>query len=750
MQGAASGAVRGFHFMLFRILTQRWIQVLLLLLLLAGALVLRFNDPRAVEQLRNMIFDHYNNALPRKPGNQVVIIDIDEESLRRHGQWPWPRQLVGDIPVALAEMGALSTSFDVVFAEPDRTSPSVMANNLPATREMKPVVDALRALPDNDAVFAEKISRAGNVVIGFVAGEPVGGRDPALKASMMTKGGALSDFVTTLPGFTTPLPVLSDAAAGSGGFIVLPGKDGVIRRVPMLMTMEKEGAHDVYPSLAFEAVRVATMRPFFRVSMDENLGIQELRIGEFKPPVDEHGNLWVYYTGHRPEIYIPAWKVLARQVDPALIKDKIAFVGTSARGLLDMRASPLDRVLPGVEVHAEIVEQILNNQYLERPNMLDHAELLAIAGIGLFIIFLSPFISTGTLALFCAVLAGGGYFGGLYAYQNYGLLLDPVYPTLAITVIFIVSSILTNLRSEAEKRAIRDAFGHYISPELLEELTADPTKLKLGGEVRELSVMFTDIRNFTTISESMEPGELIRMMNDFLTPMTSAVLENRGTVDKYMGDAMMTFWNAPVDDPHHAMNACKAALEMVTALKPVNEMLQARAIAANRVFHELKAGIGINSGRASVGNMGSKQRFAYSALGDTVNLASRMEGQTKSYGISVMISDQTRKQAGEFAVLELDLLTVKGRSEPERVFALLGSPEEAKGVAFLDLRMKHNEMLAAYRARNWDAAEDLCVSCKALRPDIAGYYQLYQTRIAAYRVTPPPAGWDGVYVAKDK
>ncbi len=736
--------------MLFRILTQRWIQVLLLLLLLAGALALRFKDPRAVEQLRNMIFDHYNNALPRKPGNQVVIIDIDEESLRRHGQWPWPRQLVGDIPVALAEMGALSTAFDVVFAEPDRTSPAVMANNLPATPDLKPVVDALRALPDNDAVFAEKISRAGNVVMGFVAGEPVEGRDPALKASMMTKGGNPADFVTSVPGFTTPLPVLSDAAAGSGGFMVLPGKDGVIRRVPMLMSARKDGARDVYPSLALEAVRVATMRPFFKILTDEKFGIHELSTGEYNLPVDERGNLWVYYTGHRADIYVPAWKVLARQVDPALIKDKIAFVGTSAPGLLDLRASPLDRVLPGVEVHAEIAEQILNNQYLQRPNMLDGAELLAIAGIGLFIIFLSPFIGTGTLALFCTVLAAGGYFGGLYAYQNYGWLLDPVYPTLAITVIFIVSSILTNLRSEAEKRAIRDAFGHYISPELLEELTEDPTKLKLGGEVRELSVMFTDIRNFTTISESMEPGELIRMMNDFLTPMTSAVLENRGTVDKYMGDAMMTFWNAPVDDPHHAMNACKAALEMVTALKPVNEMLQARAVAAGRVFHELKAGIGINSGRASVGNMGSKQRFAYSALGDTVNLASRMEGQTKSYGISVMISDETRRQAGEFAVLELDLLTVKGRSEPERVFALLGSPDEAKGTAFLDLRLKHNEMLAAYRARNWDAAEDLCVACKALRPDIAAFYQLYQTRIAAYRITPPPAGWDGVYVAKDK
>ena len=357
--------------------------------------------------------------------------------------------------------------------------------------------------------------------------------------------------------------------------------------------------------------------------------------------------------------------------------------------------------------------------------------------------------------------------GALYAYQQSGLLIDPVYPSLTVIIIFILSSILTNLRTEMERRTVKTAFGHYISPTLMEELAKNPDKLKLGGEVREISVMFTDIRNFTSISETMDPAELIKMMNDFLTPMTSCVLDNRGTIDKYMGDAMMAFWNAPLDDPEHAVHACTAALqmlaalkhdlmlfdgtlEMLAALKVVNVGLQEQAEKNQKPFKELKAGIGIHTGRASVGNMGSKQRFAYSALGDTVNLASRLEGQTKGYGISVMISEEVRKQAPSFAALEIDLLTVKGRKEPERIYTLLGDADFAGSPAFQELASVHGRMLAAYRAQKWDEALALAGDCETLRPELAGLYALYRQRIADFKTTPPPAGWQGVWVAKDK
>lgn len=735
--------------------TKRWVQIWLLLLLLAGATVLRWIDPPAVEKLHYMVFDHYNRMLPRKPGDQTVIIDIDEESLKRHGQWPWPRSVVGDIPLILKEMGVKAVGFDMVFAEPDRTSPARVAKSLPDTPEMAPARAALETLPDNDNIFAEKIAQAGNVVLGFVGGLDDAGDPPIRKGPIDIVGkhtqNAVS-FVEKALFFVSPLSLFSEAAAGLGSFFVRTD-DGVVRRVPLLLA--RQGEETIYPSLSLETLRVAQGAKRYRLKVygevaEEGYGITSIKVGKYTVPLENDGAAWVYFTGHREEIYVPAWKLLAREADPAMFKDKIAFVGTSAIGLKDLRASPLTSILPGVEVHAELVEQVMNGQFLQRPQYVKGAEILMIVVVCLVVIFLSPFIGTARLAGLSTLLGIGGYFGGLYMYQNYGYLFDPLYPMLSVVFIFIVSAILTHLRIEKEKREIRLAFGQYISPAVLEELTANPDKLKLGGEVRELSVMFTDIRNFTTISESMDPGELIRMMNDFLTPMTSAVLDNRGTIDKYMGDAMMTFWNAPVDDPHHAVNACKAAIEMVAALKPVNDELKLRAENAGRPFHELKAGIGINSGRASVGNMGSRQRFAYSALGDTVNLASRLEGQTKGYGISVMISESTYEQAREFAVIEIDLLTVKGRTEPERVFALLGTPEEAQMPSFKVFAEDHAKMLEAYRAMSWEKAMEQARTLAQSRADLAGLYGLYQTRIAEYMKNPPPAGWDGVFVAKSK
>ena len=743
-----------------RFLTARPFQIVLLLMLLFVSVLVLRNEPRIVQRMRHISFDFYNKIYPRPAGNDTVIIDIDEESLRRLGQWPWPRNVVGDIPVILKELGAKSVAFDMVFAEPDRTSPNLIADRLPQTPELAPVAAALRKLPDNDTVFAQKIAQAGNVVTGFVASNMDTGRDPMRKAGMFEHGQDpnAGRFVHATRHFATPLESLETAAAGSGSFGMLPEADGILRRVPLLFgEVGSDGKVSMmYPALSVEALRVALGLANYKIESNsargwlQDYGIQSVSLGKYQIPTDEYGDFWVYYTGHRPGIYVPAWKILAHQVDPALIKDKIAFVGTSAIGLLDLRSSPLDLVLPGVEIHTEIVEQILHKQFLWRNETLTNAEVFVTMLVCLFIIFVSPFVGAGWLAAIIVSFMLAGFFGGLYYYRTEGLLLDALCPSFVIMVVFVLSSVLTNLRTEMEKRMIRQAFDRYLSPALIEELVKDPSRLKLGGDVRELSVMFTDIRNFTTISESMDPAELIRMMNDFLTPMTSAVLDNKGFVDKYMGDAMMTFWNAPVDDSFHAKNACRAAMEMVEALKPVNVELRARAEAAGRVFHELKAGIGINSGRASVGNMGSKQRFAYSALGDTVNLASRMEGQTKTYGITCMIAHSTRMQVQEFATIELDLLTVKGRAEPERVYALLGDERVAKTPEFDKFQGLHARMLAAYRSQKWDEASSLMMECERQRPDLAALYRLYAERIAVYKSNPPGPDWTGVWVAKEK
>lgn len=741
-----------------RLLTHRWFQVVLLLALLVGAVLLRFEDPPSIKRMRELTFDVYNRILPRVPANDVLIVDIDEESIKAHGQWPWPRTLVGDIPVILREMGAKAVVFDIVFSEPDRTSPAAIAATLPQTEDLSGVIDRLKSLPDNDAVMAEKFAQAGSVVTGFVATYQATGQMPVQKAQFINDGAKPDPlrFALTFDNVTATLPNLTHAAAGNGSFSTTPENDGIVRSVPMLVASRLEGQSSIlFPSLSLEAVRVAFDKSIYKVKSNtvastEGLGIRSVTLGDFKIPTDATGKLRVYYAGHRPEIYVPATDVLSRKIAPERVRGKIVLVGTSAIGLLDLRSSPLNPVLPGVEVHAEIIEQILHNKFLQRPDFLEGAEIIAAVMICLVIIFLAPFIGTGLLALACTLMIAGGSLGGLYAYQKFGFLIDPVYPSVMVITIFILSSILTNLRTEMEKRAVRAAFSHYISPVLMEELASNPDKLKLGGEVRDLSIMFTDIRNFTTISQGMDPADLIKMMNDFLTPMTSCVLDNRGTVDKYMGDAMMAFWNAPLDDADHARNACTTALAMVAALQPVNDALRDAAAKSGKTFRELKAGIGINSGAASVGNMGSKQRFAYSALGDTVNLASRIEGQTKGYGVSVMISEATRMGAPEFAAIEIDLITVKGRTEPVRVFALLGTPEDAKAPAFVAFAARHQDMLAAYRAGAWDDAIELAQLCANDRPDIHGLYHLFQERIAEYKQTPPPENWGGVFVAKDK
>ncbi len=757
---------------MIRIISNRIVQIALLLTLLGGLMALRLQDPAFIHRWRQLTFDAYNRMMPRPmnalPADSaikgVVIVDIDEASLRRYGQWPWPRTLVARIPEVLKDMGAKSIAFDMVFAEHDRTSPARVAKGLPQTPALQPVEKELETLPDNDMLFAQTIARIGNVVIGFVtaANGQVTHNKPMLKVPPFMNDGTDPDpqkFILSHRYYTTSLPEIVKASAGEGSFAMSPDGDGVIRTVPMLIGQYlPDGKVNMYPSLSLEALRVALHRGIYFVKsygkrIAKGYGIQWIKVGHYTIPTDKKGRIHVYYAGHShwKPFYIPAWKVLQRDPSIAkLVKDRIVLVGTSAIGLFDLRSSPLNASLPGVEVHGEVLEQIIGHQFLIRPGGSNGFELVATLAISLGIIFLAPFISTGLLALIVLLLLVLGNGGAVYAYGHYHRLFAPVYPSVTIIIIFILSSVLNNLRSETERRAIRDAFGHYISPALMEELTKDPDKLKLGGEVRELSVMFTDIRNFTTISESMDPADLIRMMNDFLTPMTSCVLDNRGTVDKYMGDAMMAFWNAPLDDPGHAAHACTTALQMLDALKAVNVTLRAEAEKNGKPYHELRAGIGINTGRASIGNMGSKQRFAYSALGDTVNLASRLEGQTKGYGISAMISETVLKRAPHFAALEIDLLTVKGRKEPERVYALLGDTDMASSMAFRALSELQDRMLTAYRAQKWDEALDLAQQCEALRPDLAGLYALYRQRIDAFKKDPPPADWRGVWVAKEK
>jgi len=752
---------------MIKFLTNKWVHFLVLLAFLIGAVYFSGSDHDLRKRLQYATFDTYNKILPRQATDKVAIVDLDEESIKKLGQWPWPRNVLAELVDTLNSLGAKVIAFDIVFAEPDRTSPARIAQTLPDTDAYSPVKSALNGLPDNDAIFAKSIHDAGNVVTGFTRAPAEETLRPPYQAApptfLMKDKSPLEMNTFGAPGIAENLPEFSQAAAGNGSFMATPDVDGIIRQVSLFVHYPPEKIAgqepELYPMLGLEALRVnvnKNARLLVRPRGGDNALDTDylIKIAQSEVPLESDGKMWVYYRHIAHDEYISA----QRFFDPAQLEDlrkriegKIVFVGTSAEGLRDIRSTPLDIFVPGVEVHVNVVEQILQGKYLVRPRLITGLEAAIIGLAGFMIIVFAPFVNVIVLGIATVLLMGGMFLGSWLGFRDYGVLLDPVYPSAALSILFLVSSLLSYIRSEAERQQVRQAFGLYISPTFMEELAKNPDKLKLGGEVRDLTIMFTDIRNFTTISEHLTPEELIHLMNDFLTPMSDLVMQNRGTIDKYMGDAMMSFWNAPLDDAHHARHACLTALKMQSALVPVNEQVKARAEAEGRVPVLLKAGIGINTGPCSVGNMGSRQRFAYSALGDPVNLASRLEGQTKVYGVNIIVGEETRKMAPDLAMMELDLIRVKGKQRPVRIYALVGDETMVQTENFRNWDAAHRHVLASYRSMNWDQClKDIADAQEQGGDRMQSVYDLYKTRISFFKQNPPHKDWDGVYIASEK
>ncbi len=742
-------------------LTNRWVQGVLLLALLCVSIGFSFSNTRWREQIRNFTFDNYNMMNPRMASDSVAIVDIDEASLKEIGQMPWPRKVMADMVARLDSMGAAVVVFDIVFSEPDRSSPVFVAKTLAAIEGFSDAAQKIQNIPDNDALFGSAIKEAGNVVTGFSFTNENTDSIPMQKGIFRGKG--IENFVTNMEGATVNLKEIGKDAAGNGSFFVSTDTDGIIRRVPMLIAHNRPDSNivSIYPSLSLEAIRVFDGERGGHVVLADSgyakldprgFGFEGIQVGKDKRfiPTNARGEFIVYFSKSNPDWYVSARNILNGSYSPEKIKGKIVLIGTSAVGLRDIRSTPLDPFVSGVEVHLNIIDQILQGQYLIRSFDAEGMEALSILCVGLFIIIFSSFIGAASLALIVVAVITAAIAAGWHAFRSYGLLIDITYPSFCILAIFMLSTIFSYLRTEKERRAVRQAFGLYISPDFMKELTKNPEKLRLGGENRELTVMFTDIRKFTAISEGMKPEELIQLMNDFLTPMSDIVMQNRGTIDKYMGDAMMAFWNAPLDDAEHARHACVAALGMQAGLAPVNKALAERAAAQGRIPVPLKAGIGVNTGLCAVGNMGSKQRFAYSVLGDTVNLASRLESQTKTYGVGIIIGENTYKYVKDFAVLELDVIQVKGRTEPVQIFTLLGDQKIASGEVFKKLKERHESLIGVYRSGDFKQAVEQAEECGKIEAfGIGDFYRVYKERAEELLKNPPPS-WDSVYVAKSK
>jgi len=720
--------------------------------LLFALVPLRVADPRPVEELRLRTFDLFQVLRPREQSARpVVIVDIDEASLKEIGQWPWPRTIVADLVTRLTALGAVAIGFDAVFPEPDRTSPSLLASTLrdldDATRER------LRSLPSNDEVLAAAL-RKSRVVLGeSVSDRPAAG--PAIEASgygVVTAKGApdARSFLVYYPTLVRNLPILEQAAAGRGIFTQVEEHDGIVRRAPVIMNAQNA----FVPALSIELLRVATNSNSPLIRSNKN-GIQSVNASRFRLPTDEHGRLWVHFNHTDPRRYVSAKDVLQGSAPAERIRGKLVLVGTSAIGLSDNKTTPLDPVMPGVEIHAQIIESILSNALLSAPSWGIGAEVIAAVALGLLIIIAAPMLPAAVVIALGAILILGLIGLSWFFFAAHDLLLDFTYPLISTWLIYLVLTFVNYFRVQRERQQIRSAFGFYLSPPLVEQLAKSPEKLVLGGEERRMTILFSDVRGFTTISEHYkdDPQGLTQLMNRFLTPLTNAIIERKGTIDKYIGDAIMAFWNAPLDDVEHEANACDAALEMQARAEALNLELKREAESNGGVYMPLRIGIGLNSGPCVVGNMGSDFRFNYSVLGDTVNLASRLESRTKDYRLPLVIGARTAEGAkAKFATMEIDLIQVKGKKQPEVVFTVLGRAEVGEDPRCRDLQALNGKMLASYRRQQWDEALGLIDRCRKLADgfEVAGFYDMYAERIEAFRAAPPAPDWNGVYEAETK
>jgi adenylate cyclase len=731
-----------------------WLYPLLVAAILLGALALRIADPFFVQALRLIAFDSYQILSPASydPEIPVRVVDVDEESLAKIGQWPWPRTVLADLLDRLTERGAAVVVFDMIFAEPDQTSPEQALDRFePGQRaEIAAIIGPQRS---HDAIFAERIAGS-NAVLATALSSRATGVPPA-KAGYAAAGDDPLNFLTRFAGATTNLAMFDAVASGIGSINWTPDRDQVIRRVPLMFRV----GDNYVPSLITESLRAAQGASTYvlkasnasgETAYGEATGINHIRVGDIEIPTDSDAGIWLRFRPSNFGTYLPAWKVLAGEVDPAEIQGRIMLIGTSAPGLIDLRATPLDASIAGVEIHAQAIEHILSGRSITRPDYAQALELSIVVAIGILIAFFLPRLTASQSAFVGVLVVAFLLVGGWLAFSRWGMLLDPSFPALALFMLISAATAYVYRRVEQQRGEVRRAFAHYVSPSVVDELIAHPEKLELGGVVRELTLLFCDVRNFTAISERFTAAELTRFINSLLTPLTDIILGNKGTIDKYMGDAIMAFWNAPLDDADHAANACRSAVAMVIRVEALNETWRAEDEAAGRKFVPVAIGIGINSGEALVGNLGSDQRFDYSCLGDEVNVASRLEGLSKYYGMSVVVGEATATLQKALPIMELDLIRVKGRARPSRIYTLVDAlrAEKQQTDALLPL---HNAMLDALRCKEFERAEGLIGECRALGiASLESYYRTYLARIEQYREEPPPADWDGAYTAETK
>lgn len=709
------------------------------------------------EKLENIVYDsRLRLTMPRTADDRVVILDIDEKSLREEGRWPWSRDRIGLLMDKLFDRHNVAVvGFDVVFAERDESSglktlQELGHNQFKGVPQFQSVLDRMRPQLEYDQVFAGKIKNR-KVVLGYYftesRGDGAGNVSGALPDSVFPPGtfnGRPIAF-THWNGYGANLPELQKNAASAGHFNPIVEEDGVVRRVPMIV--EYGGAYYESLSLAMVRTLLGATKLVPGYASGQNSGYAGLEWMELQTAqksyripmdVDKGVSTLVPYRGLRGSFsYVSVTDVLHDRVAPGQLKDKIVLIGTSAPGLLDMRSTPVDPAYPGVEVHANMIAGILDQNIKQKPSYMLGAEVVLLLVVGGSLSLLLPMLSPARVTL----ATGGGLIGLLafdtWMWQGANLDLPIANALMLLGGLFALNMSYGYFIESRTKRQITGLFGQYVPAELVEEMSRHPEEVSMESESREMTILFSDVRGFTSISEAMEPKELSRFMNEFLTPFSRTIYKHRGTIDKYMGDCIMAFWGAPLHSPTHARDAVLAGLDMLRVLRELQQDFKARG------WPEIRIGIGINTGRVNVGNMGSEVRVAYTVMGDAVNLASRLEGITKQYGVDFIVGEDTRAAAPDLVYRELDLVRVLGKDKPVVIYEPIGAEDEVDPALIEEIKM-FQQVLRAYRKQEWDKAELQLYNLQRMSSN-SKLYQVYADRVADFRRDPPPADWDGAF-----
>jgi len=693
--------------------------------------------------------------------DKVALVTVDEKSLDELGRWPWPRTRMAQLLDALVKAEAGVVGFDIVWAEPDENSDlksltavkQKLAELKLSNRELdRYLVEALKTA-DSDRILAESLARSQRGILGyffhFSPREGAGKREkeppkdpPPLTSFNLVK--FTSEEAARVPLFeaTYPevnIPVISQAAEGAGYFNIFPDPDGTVRWTPLVIKYQDR----FYCSLSLAVLQKYREGSPLALRIAE-FGVEQVRLGKLSIPTNEEGRVLINYRGPQKTFpHYSATDVIHGRVPPEAFQGKIVLVGATAIGIYDMRVTPFEHVFPGLEIHANVIDSILQGQFLHRPNWISLVDILVIAGVGLILGGLLPRVR----ALWGALVGGGLFLSvlalGKILFESQGVWMNLTFPTLNLVFIYLGVTGYRYMTEEREKKKIRGAFQYYLTASVVEEMLKDPDKLKLGGEKKDLTVLFSDIRGFTSISENMTPEGLVKLLNEYLTSMTDMVFKHDGLLDKYIGDAVMAVWGAPLDQPDHAKRACLTALDMLDELHRLQKKWSAEGLPV------LNIGIGVNAGPMVVGNMGSDRRFNYTVMGDSVNLGSRLEGLNKVYGTNIIVSQMTfEKIQEEFLGRELDLVRVKGKGLPVKIFELL-APRATASADQQVLAGVFHEALEEYRKRNWEKAKEILQSLLAKFPH-DGPAKIYLERCETLSKNPPPADWDGVYTMTTK